>query len=103
MFQWRAFWPAPYWKQPLDRRIRTRSPSRNSTKATGICQPGIGGASTDLSPKWAPQQGGYLDIHFNSALQRYAMIVNNDTTFYAESVDGLVWTPPIALGNSLTE
>jgi hypothetical protein len=62
-------------------------------------QPGIGGASTDLAPTWAPQQAGYLDIHFNSALQRYVMIVDNNTTFYyAESVDGLAWTTPIALG-----
>lgn len=63
-------------------------------------QPGIGGASTDLAPTWAPQQGGYLDIHFNSLLRRYVMIVDNDTTFYyAESVDGLTWTTPITLGN----
>ena len=62
-------------------------------------QPGIGGASTDLNPKWAPQQGGYLDIHFNSALERYVMIIDNDTTFYyAESKDGLTWTEPTALG-----
>ena len=62
-------------------------------------QPGIGGASTDLNPKWAPQQGGYLDIHFNNALERYVMIIDNDTTFYyAESKDGLTWTEPTALG-----
>jgi hypothetical protein len=60
-------------------------------------QPGIGGASTDLNPKSAYQ--GYLDIHYNSALQRYVMIISNDTTFgYAESTDGLAWTLPIALG-----
>ena len=58
-------------------------------------QPGIGGASSDL----APQQGGYLDIHYNGGLQRYVMIIDNDTTFYyAESIDGLAWTTPIALG-----
>jgi hypothetical protein len=60
-------------------------------------QPGIGGASTDLNPKSAYQ--GYLDIHYNNALQRYAMIISNDTTFgYAESVDGLTWTVPTLLG-----
>jgi hypothetical protein len=49
-------------------------------------QPGIGGASTDLNPNSAYQ--GYLDIHYNSALQRYVMIISNDTTFgYAESTD----------------
>ena len=62
-------------------------------------QPGIGGASTDLNPNWAPQEGGYLDIHFNSVLERYVMIADNDTTFYyAESKDGLSWTEPISLG-----
>jgi hypothetical protein len=62
-------------------------------------QPGIGGASTDLNPNWEPQQGGYLDIHFNSTLERYVMIIDNDTTFYyAESKDGLTWTEPISLG-----
>jgi hypothetical protein len=60
-------------------------------------QPGIGGASTDLNPKSAYQ--GYLDIHYNSALQRYVMIISNDTTFaYAESVDGLTWMIPTLLG-----
>ena len=60
-------------------------------------QPAIGGASTDLIPKSAYQ--GYLDIHYNSALQRYVMIISNDTTFaYAESVDGLTWTIPTPLG-----
>src|SRR3984957_11884309 len=63
-------------------------------------QPGIGGASTDLAPNWAPQQGGYLDIHYNSALERYVMIVDNDTAFfYSESQDGLTWTEPTTLGN----
>jgi hypothetical protein len=62
-------------------------------------QPGIGGASTDLNPNWAPQEGGYLDIHFNSALGRYVLIMDNDTTFYyAESEDGLTWTSPVSLG-----
>ncbi|MFZ0687176.1 MAG: hypothetical protein WAM89_16655 [Terriglobales bacterium] len=62
-------------------------------------QPGIGGASTDLSPNWLPQYEGYLDVHYNSALQRYVMITDDDTTFaYSESVDGLNWTSPISLG-----
>jgi hypothetical protein len=61
-------------------------------------QPAIGGASADLNPKSAYQ--GYLDIHYNSALRRYAMIISNDTTFaYAESIDGLTWTVPIPLGD----
>jgi hypothetical protein len=61
-------------------------------------QPGIGGASTDLIPK--SQYSGYLDIHYNSALHRYVMIISNDTTFaYAESIDALHWTTPIALGD----
>jgi hypothetical protein len=63
-------------------------------------QPGIGGASTDLMPNLPGQVGGYLDVHYNSALQRYVMIMDNDTTFYyTESVDGLTWTTPIVLGN----
>jgi hypothetical protein len=61
-------------------------------------QPGSGGASSDLIPK--SQYSGYLDIHYNSALQRYMMIISNDTTFaYAESVDALHWTLPVALGD----
>jgi hypothetical protein len=60
-------------------------------------QPAIGGASTDLNPNSAYQ--GYLDIHYNTSLQRYVMIISNDTTFaYAESIDGLTWTIPISLG-----
>ncbi len=60
-------------------------------------QPGIGGASTDLDP--ASPVAGYLDIHFDSALGRYVMIVSNDTAFgYAESADGLNWSVPVALG-----
>src|SRR5580704_8179101 len=54
-------------------------------------QPGVGGASTDLNPNSAYQ--GYLDIHFSRFLQRYIMIISNDTTFaYSESVNGLSWT-----------
>jgi hypothetical protein len=61
-------------------------------------QPGIGGESTDLNPQ--SQYSGYLDIHFNSALKRYVMIISNDTTFaYSESVDALHWTVPTALGD----
>lgn len=61
-------------------------------------QPGSGGASSDLIPK--SQYSGYLDIHYNSALLRYVMIISNDTTFaYAESVDALHWTLPVALGD----
>jgi hypothetical protein len=60
-------------------------------------QPAIGGASTDLNPNSAYQ--GYLDIHYNTSLQRQVMIISNDTTFaYAESIDGLTWTIPISLG-----
>ena len=60
-------------------------------------QPALGGASTDLSPP-APFSG-YLDIHYNSALQRYGMIISDDTQFaYAESIDGLAWTLPVSLG-----
>jgi len=61
-------------------------------------QPAIGGASTDLVPGSGFQ--GYIDIHFNSAIQRYVMIISNDTTFgYAESVDALHWTLPALLGS----
>src|ERR1700678_1500086 len=66
-------------------------------KGSWILQPAIGGASTDLIPH-APFSG-YLDIHYNSVLQRYVMIVSDDTNFsYAESTNGLDWTPPISLG-----
>ena len=60
-------------------------------------QPAIGGASTDLVPKSAYE--GYIDIHYNSALQRYVMLISNDTAFaYAESTDALRWTTPISIG-----
>ena len=63
-----------------------------------ILQPAIGGASTDLNPHSVYQ--GYLDIHFNNFLQRYVMIISNDTNFgYSESPDGLHWTLPTLLGN----
>jgi hypothetical protein len=69
-------------------------------KGSWHLQPGIGGASTNLIPEATPQQRGYIDIHYNSALQRYVMIISNDTTFYyAESVDALAWTDPAPLGD----
>jgi hypothetical protein len=62
-----------------------------------ILQPGIGGASTDLIPN--SPYAGYLDVHYNSALQRYVLITSDDSNFaYAESIDGLHWTTPILLG-----
>jgi hypothetical protein len=60
-------------------------------------QPGIGGAATDLSPQSAYE--GYIDIHYNEALQRYVMLISNDTDFaYAESIDALSWTQPVSIG-----
>jgi hypothetical protein len=60
-------------------------------------QPAVGGASTDLVPH-SPFTG-YLDIHYNSVLQRYELIISDDTDFaYAESIDGLSWTVPIDIG-----
>jgi hypothetical protein len=60
-------------------------------------QPGIGGASTDLIPN--AQYHGYLDVHYNSALQRYVMITSDDTNFaYYESADGLNWSDGFFLG-----
>ncbi len=60
-------------------------------------QPGIGGLSTDLNPH--SSIAGYLDVHYDSALSRYVLIVSNDTAFgYAESLDGLNWTVPLTLG-----
>ena len=68
-------------------------------KGSWDLQPGIGGASTNLLPKSSSQERGYIDIHFSSALQRYVMIISNDTTFYyAESIDSLAWTTPTLLG-----
>lgn len=62
-------------------------------------QPGIGGASTNLIPEATSAQRGYIDIHYNSLLQRYVMILSNDTNFYyAESEDALTWTNPAELG-----
>jgi hypothetical protein len=82
-----AFGPAPHHTVPFEKFYR----------GSWHLQPAIGGASTDLNPKSAFQ--GYLDIHYNSAIQRYVMIISNDTTFgYAESSDGLTWTLPTSLG-----
>jgi hypothetical protein len=68
-------------------------------KGSWHLQPGIGGASTNLLPTSSSQERGYIDIHYNSPLQRYAMIISNDTTFYyAESIDALNWTTPTVLG-----
>jgi hypothetical protein len=68
-------------------------------KGSWDLQPGIGGASTNLLPRSSSQERGYIDIHFSSALQRYVMIISNDTTFYyAESIDGIAWTTPTLLG-----
>jgi hypothetical protein len=62
-----------------------------------VLQPALGGASTDLIPQ-APFSG-YLDIHYSTFLQRYVLIISDDTLFaYAESIDGLNWTQPIGLG-----
>ncbi|MGD0759750.1 MAG: hypothetical protein ABR921_12660 [Candidatus Sulfotelmatobacter sp.] len=66
-------------------------------KGSWHLQPGVGGASSDLIPS-APFSG-YLDIHYNSAIARYVMIISDDTNFaYAESVDLLHWTLPVSLG-----
>jgi hypothetical protein len=68
-------------------------------KGSWHLQPGIGGASTDLMPNNSSQERGYIDVHYNSALQRYVMIISNDTTFYyAESIDALNWTTLTVLG-----
>ena len=62
-------------------------------------QPGISGASTDLLASSLQQYSGYLDVHYNGALQRYVMITSDDTNFaYYESIDGLHWTDAQFLG-----
>jgi hypothetical protein len=82
-----AFGPAPHHAIPFQKFY----------EGSWILQPAIGGASSDLMPN--ASFSGYLDIHFNSYLQRYSMIISDDTNFsYAESVDGLVWTLPVSLG-----
>jgi hypothetical protein len=83
-----AFGPAPHHAVPFQKFY----------EGSWILQPAISGASTDLNPTSAYQ--GYLDIHFSSFLQRYVMIISNDTNFgYAESLDGLNWSVPTLLGN----
>ncbi len=68
-------------------------------QGTWNLQPGIGGASTNLFTSSAQQYSGYLDVHYNSAIQRYVMITSDDTNFaYYESVDGLTWTNAQYLG-----
>lgn len=60
-------------------------------------QPGLGGASTDVDAS-APFNG-YVDVHYDSAIARYVMIVSDDSNFtYAESSDALTWTPSVSLG-----
>jgi hypothetical protein len=62
-----------------------------------ILQPALGGASTDLIP--LATFSGYLDIHYSAWLQRYSMIISDDTEFsYAESTDGLTWSVPVSIG-----
>jgi hypothetical protein len=60
-------------------------------------QPGIGGASTDLSP--TSRYGGEENVAWDAYLQRYIML-NNDSqnTSYQESLDGLHWTDSVFLG-----
>jgi hypothetical protein len=73
-------------------------PFQKFYQANWNLQPALGGASTDLVPGSGFQ--GYIDIHFNSAIQRYVMIISNDTTFgYSESIDALHWTLPTLLGS----
>jgi hypothetical protein len=68
-------------------------------QGTWNLQPGIGGLGTELLPSAQQQYSGYLDVHYNSALQRYVMITSDDTNFaYYESVDGLTWTNAQYLG-----
>jgi hypothetical protein len=75
------------------------TPFEKFYKGSWHLQPGIGGASTDLMPNNSSQERGYIDIHYNSAIQHYGMIISNDTTFYyAESIDALNWTTPTVLG-----
>ncbi len=82
-----AFGPTPHHAVPFEKFY----------KGNWHLQPALGGASTDLNPKSAYE--GYIDIHYNSAIQRYVMIISNDTAFgYAESIDGLTWTLPVSLG-----
>jgi hypothetical protein len=65
-------------------------------------QPGIGGISTDLNPN--AQYSGELQVAYNSALQRYMMIIGEGVVMaYSESPDGLSWTLPVLLYDFRTE
>ncbi len=60
-------------------------------------QPGLGGASTDLSPNW--RFGGGNNVAYDSYLHRYLMFNSDSQNYsYAESIDGLSWTDSIFLG-----
>ncbi len=55
---------------------------------------GLGGYSTDLNPN--ALYGGELQVAYNSAINRFSMIIDESTVFaYAESADGLTWTLPV--------
>ena len=65
-------------------------------------QPGIGGFSTDLNPN--AQYSGELQVAYNSALQRYMMIIGEGVVMaYSESPDGLHWSLPVLLFDFRTE
>jgi hypothetical protein len=78
------------------------------TTINQLCTPKISANDVVASAKQAePQPISTLnprtrDIStsiFNRVLQRYLMIISNDTTFaYAESTDALTWTLPQSLG-----
>ena len=96
-----AFGPETRWNFDEDETTKSRPHAVAFQKfydGAWNLQPGLGGASTDLVPKSA--YSGYIDIHYNTDIERYVMIISNDTNFaYAESVDALNWTVPILLGN----
>ena len=59
-------------------------------------QPGIGGYSTDLNP--TAEFAGELQVAYNADLKRYVMIIGEGVLFaYAESPDGLNWSPPVQI------
>jgi hypothetical protein len=59
-------------------------------------QPGIGGLSTDLNP--TAGYGGASNVAYDSFLRRYVMITDDTQDIaYAESEDGLTWTPTVLL------
>ena len=62
--------------------------SRSSIREPGVCNPGWRERRL-ISISDAPYQG-YLDVHYNGALERYVMFTSADTHFAnAESIDGL--------------